>query len=361
MGKTYIVTPDYTTRAPSYPWTELRAQQSDDPAEREFADNNDQELIPDTAGTLPGQVENISAQEIAASEDQELAEPNGVEESMPSAIEGPRQDVEATAQSTAVSPALFLGDILTDPLGDELVALNRKDRMNIPTDDIYVPDVKAGFKATRGDLLSGRFGIWATMFAALGLPSGLETGLVLERRSQDIISARTLVTFEFVATQQFVEDSMKLAPVQNYIAGYDSETPPPLYMVTGVKVAYDASLKSTSSDQGHGSLGLQIPGADAQKILEFKKARNKSSSFNNSTPFVLAFRVRKILYKNGQWKHTLSKKGASMMDGRKANSTRGIETRGLGEDYMIDEQLVQDLDYSLFQDGSDAWIIPGDF
>ncbi|PMD18426.1 hypothetical protein NA56DRAFT_647884 [Hyaloscypha hepaticicola] len=371
MGKTYIVAPNYSTRAPPYPWKKLAANVDSTSGADAGADTDletDAGPSNDIAASETASATETEPPEAPASE-QQTALPttgnSGVEDDLARSaapdLAQPVAEVEATKQSSAVSPALLLGDILRNPLGDELVAINRKDRKNILPEDIHVPDIKQKFRTTRKEILSGRFGIWATLFAALGLPAGIDLGLFLERNSENIISASELVTFEFEADQQFVNDSMHLASITTYLQGYpQDEAPPPLYMVTGLKVAYGASLESTTSSNAEGAMGIQLPGADTKKILEISRLSTRGEEFGNSTPFVLAFRVRKILYKKGIWEHTLVKKGASMMDGSKAIKESEIEASGLEDNYVMDGMYDEGIDYSVIQDEDVEWILPSD-
>lgn len=184
-------------------------------------------------------------------------------------------------------------------------------------------------------------------------------GLFLERNSEDIISASELETHEFIATADFVNKSMKLKSIEAYLDGC-RDPPPPLYIVTGLKIVRGASAKSEATAKVEASLGANIPTADVKKILEFTKSRTAGESFDGSTPFVLAFRARKILYKNGKFVHTLFQKGASMMDGSQVIKESEVQVNGLGEDVFPDETLLEDDEIHVQKDGEDdiEWIVP---
>jgi hypothetical protein len=258
------------------------------------------------------------------------------------------------------SGALFLGDIISLPLGPELDPLNRTDRIAVPPADLVLPvDIKTGFTMTRKNLLSGRFGIWATLLAILGLPLGVEMGVFLERNSEDVISASELETREFVATNDFVDKSMKLGSIQAYLAGC-GDRQPPLYMVTGLKIVRGASANSEVSAKLEASMAANAPAANV-KMLEFTKSRTVGEAFDGSTSFVLAFRARKILYKKGKFEHTLSQRGASMMDGSQVTIESKVEFVGLGEEVLPDKALLEDdeIEIHVQKDGEDdvEWIV----
>ena len=190
MAKTYIVAPNYATRAPPSYSTEAASHPPPPPP---------------PAAAAP--------------------------ESAPSSTPGTTA-AEDTDQSELIadSPALHLGDIVRDPLSSELRILNRSDRLVVPKRDLVLPvDVKTGFSKKRKDLLSGRFGIWATLLASMGLPlGGIDIGLFLERKSDGVIKASRLETHEFEATDDFVDKSMHLLSMEAYLKSCQ-DSPAPLY------------------------------------------------------------------------------------------------------------------------------------
>lgn len=88
--------------------------------------------------------------------------------------------------------ALRLGDILKDPLGGDLDPLNGECRVDIDPKHLNAVSIDSSFSVTRKALLSGRFGLWSTFLATIGLPVGVDVGLFLGRNSTDIIKADIL-------------------------------------------------------------------------------------------------------------------------------------------------------------------------
>ena len=132
-------------------------------------------------------------------------------------------------------------------------------------------------------------------------------------------------------------------------------------MISGLKIVYGASLVSESTSMVETSLGATVPGADVKRIVEFTKSRTEGQSFDGSTPFVLAFRARRILYTNGKWEHRLSQKGASMMDGALKLKEFKLDVNGLGEDAAPDGDMLEDDEVVVQKDEEDdfGWIVPG--
>ncbi|KAK7917297.1 hypothetical protein PG985_010905 [Apiospora marii] len=219
---------------------------------------------------------------------------------------------------------LHLGDIITEPLGPELVALNRLNRIAIPEANQTPVDAKQGFSATRRDLLAGRLGLWASFLGTIGLPLGIEAGVALERHSDEVLLVDTLETHEILATDNLVRQTVKLPGVRTYLQAATERSGPfrggrkstSVYMVTGLKIARGASLKSEKGSLAEATLGLTSELADVQPLIKLSQQRTRGFGFEYSTPFVVAFRVRKIMWARGgdDVSHRLWTKSASMMD-----------------------------------------------
>ncbi|RTE80931.1 hypothetical protein BHE90_004562 [Fusarium euwallaceae] len=233
--------------------------------------------------------------------------------------------------------SLQLGDIVVNPLGLELVPLNRKTRLNIPDDDLSPVGVMEKFSATRQKLLSGRFGLWTTFLASLGLPVGADLGLFLERNSKDVINAGELHTHEFTATDEYVSNVMKQDVVKMYLEEFKYEIP--LYMVTGLKIAKGASVNLDDGVKFDAKLGITMPEAvaDVKPVIQIIRNRTDGISFTSKTDFILAFRVRKVIYAGGKLRHELSLKGTSMLDDDVMTGVERDIVGTLGDDYSQDE------------------------
>lgn len=210
---------------------------------------------------------------------------------------------------------LRLGDILVNPLSADLDPLNFDCRHPIDPTNIKEPNIVASFESSRKALLSGRFGLWTTFLAALGIPIGVDLGLFLERNSDDVIKAEKLVTNEFRATDDYVKEVIEKPDVKHYLQGRKYRVP--VYMVTGIKVAKGASINREASTEVDAKAGASSHGnkvAKVKPLIQFVKKRSEGISFESKTDFVLAFRVRRITFVHEEPKHKLSQDGTSMMD-----------------------------------------------
>jgi hypothetical protein len=241
---------------------------------------------------------------------------------------------------------LYLGDILRDPLAAELNIINkRKDRLPVPREKLALPpDVKTGFKDTRSNLLKGRLGIWTALLTSLGLPGGADISVGFETGADDVIAAEALETQEMeldAVDDEFLAASMQVPSVKAYLAGC-RDPPPALYMVTGLKIVYGASVTTSTSTSFDATAGAEAGGESVLKLVEFNWSRSGDQEFTGSIPFVLAFRARKILYKRGRWEHTSSHKGASMMSGGDGKlPDTDAKVSGVGGDAVPDEDMIE--------------------
>lgn len=236
--------------------------------------------------------------------------------------------------------SLSLGDILTEPLGADLDPLNFECRQPIDPAHLKQPTVVTSFESTRRTLLGGRFGLWTTFLATLGLPVGIDLGLFFERNSDDVIRAGELETHEFHATDAYVAEAVAKPAVRRYLEDRRYRTPP-LYMVTGLKIARGAVVNRDLTARVDASSGISTAKATAsianvKPLVHFLRNRVEGVSFHSRTDFILAFRVRRITFAHGQPRHKLSLDGTSMMDGGGGKTTEAPETM-LGGNMSLEE------------------------
>lgn len=130
------------------------------------------------------------------------------------------------------SVELQLGDVLTDPFGPVLEALNRDCRTPFDPDYMEKIDRLAGFRATRRELLSGKLGLWASLLAAVGLASEVNVGVFLESHSDDIIEIAELETRRFRVTDKYVEDVLRSPDIIRHLSKHPSAA---LWIISGMK------------------------------------------------------------------------------------------------------------------------------
>lgn len=260
--------------------------------------------------------------------------------------------------STAPPPKgpIHLGH-LVDNL-TEFVPINRTNKISIPPTHLNPTDIKSGFTTSRSRLLSGELGIFAKVLGLVGVGGGAE--IYCKKDQNDVLSCKTLDTMTFDPSPSYIAESMALSEVQKFMQGAKFKAP--IYMITGLKIGKGASLQSSSS-KGKGLKidgGLNPPGSPAQvggkAGLGVKTAEGES--WESSTDFVVAFRVKKIWYERGEVKSRSHNKNVVMQDG----AQKGVKIALLAdddvglEDVFTDESLRVDRDV---ENGEDVnWIIP---
>ena len=209
--------------------------------------------------------------------------------------------------------SLHLGHIVRNPFDPEVIPLNRKDRIAILKVDIPPPDIKNGFTFTRDKLRSGGVGVWGQFLEIIGLDVGAE----FEYANDEVIHVNRLETVVFDPDIDYVRQAMKSTSVKAFLEA--SKFALSVYMVTGLKIVRGASMGSTAIRASCAKLGLSTSvldsGISIRAIIDASKQSYKGTSFEKSTDFVLAFRVRRVRFIKSQLEQKIYTKGASMMDG----------------------------------------------
>ncbi|XDG05193.1 hypothetical protein ABKA04_004808 [Annulohypoxylon sp. FPYF3050] len=256
-----------------------------------------------------------------------------------------------------------LGDILADLT--ELVALNPENRIHIPESTMLPTDVKRGFKATRSSLLSGNLGVWAKICGMFGIGVSANVGWAFETSNDDVMSFESIETLAFNPTHAYIKEAMNAGPVKEFMEASSHRIP--VYMITGLKVGKGASLE-TSKSREHSlklKLALSSPITEIQAGPEvgFNKKTQGSVSFIGSSDFIIAFRVRRISYRNGVLQTSAHNVGATMLDGKEETMDGVSKLLEYEEDAQVDDmgldsalrfQTIQEID----TDEEISWIVP---
>ena len=193
---------------------------------------------------------------------------------------------------------IVLGNIIKDPADPER-PLNARDRLPIPDTDLRRSKVQGWTDdVDKQKGLGG--GVNASFLSPLGASFNLNHSF--EKHRQDRLEAKSLQTVHFDPTPEYILRSFHRSPdVLKYIN--DTNFKKKLYMVIGTKVAYDAKRSKTNSYSNETSVGLGatgLPGLEAGPEASVNAKDSRTTSFDESTPFVLAFRLRRIRYSQGK-------------------------------------------------------------
>ncbi|KAJ4327518.1 hypothetical protein N0V84_002046 [Fusarium piperis] len=221
----------------------------------------------------------------------------------------------APNDSTPAPPGgrVHLGSILRnltdfEPLNDGRVK-------EIPPDQYLSVDKKTGFTFSLAQLHSADFGLRAKALELLGLIVNASIGRA--KGSNQLISCQRLETHAFIATDSYIEEALT-PPIKAFMQS--SRSGFPVYMVTGLKIAYSASRTSgtTKSIALEANVGFVPPGTPVRPGMRagLEKSHEEGAAFEDSSPIILSFKVKKIwLEGSEEVKHEAHTAKAVMLDG----------------------------------------------
>ncbi|RKL50908.1 hypothetical protein BFJ72_g361 [Fusarium proliferatum] len=259
-----------------------------------------------------------------------------------------------------------LGHILDNPTTLSPLNAGPAQRLKISPDEIFGPHKMDSFTATRKQLFSGKFGIWAKFLSAL-LGLGANASVNTELDDDAVYSFGSLETIFFNPTDDYIRSSMTVPVMRSFMRSAKFSLP--VYMITGIKIGREVSVQSSHAEKrGFDiSTGAGHPGDPASGGLEMGAQSTKAQgiSFKRGDDCVIALRLRKITYKAGRVKHKVEVKGATMQDGSTALKEDGAPELNLSDESReevdfddFDEEIVV-FDGTEFDDEAESrWIVP---
>lgn len=205
----------------------------------------------------------------------------------------PNWDIPAT--STIVT----LGSLIRDPKKPES-RISRSVPPPIPASSIQT-GTKTDWHTTSTELLSGKFGIWAQCLQIVGLGGDLSFN-ALKSSLEDH-------KFEFLETKYILPDDELIAQglKDRFVQGYleVGEWRKPVYLITGIKTARGASVKSSAPREigGSGKAGVDLTAVGAPVTLGpeagIEKRRERSVAYAGSTDYIFAYQLKRIRARKG--------------------------------------------------------------
>ncbi|KAB5536168.1 hypothetical protein GE09DRAFT_1226898 [Coniochaeta sp. 2T2.1] len=255
-----------------------------------------------------------------------------------------------------------LGHILDDLT--EFLPVNRTEIVDIPKECLNPLDTKTGFTTSRSKLISGELGFAAKVIGLVGV--GVGADIYYKKDKNDVLSCKKLITMTFDPTDDYIANSMKLPEVQKFMRGCKFKSP--VFMVTGLKISRGGALQSSrSTDKGvRMEGGIAPPGSLTQ--LEgkagIKSATKEGESWDASSPFIVAFRVRKIWYRHGDEHGGIKNKAHTekvvMQDGAAVRSESSLVLAV--DDEVTPSDVSESIDLTVDKDVEDGeevrWVIP---
>lgn len=253
--------------------------------------------------------------------------------------------------------AIFLGSLITDPLDPES-SLNATDKPNLP-EGLIQKTHKAEWNSDEHKGSAMKLGVWTKFLQKIGIGANFgltggsadETGIKVKRLETEIIAPSTSLVSEILQTAPEAMDFIKASNFKD-----------PVYMVTGVKIARGAQLqtgkqmsRSLESSVGVDTTGISVPVAVGPQ-LELGSGRSQVTSFTDSSDFVFAYRLNKVIYsKNAESVlHQRYTKGAMLggsfvdaEDGKNALIVDGLEEEETAQHFKDGNTAAEDVPDSL--------------
>ncbi|KAH7317056.1 hypothetical protein B0I35DRAFT_434472 [Stachybotrys elegans] len=222
----------------------------------------------------------------------------------------------------------------------EFVPLNRRGVLEVPQDDQNLVDTKSGFTASRSQLISGELGLVARVLGLVGV--GVGAGAYSRKDKSDVLSCKNLDTLTFDPTTEYIAKSVKLPEVNQFLeyGGFKR----PVYMVTGLKIARESSLQSSRSKEKGLMLdgGLSPPGAPVQVggRTGLSSSSAEGQSWEGSTDFIVAFRVKKIWYHREEVRNKTYRNKAVMSGGVSRDADNAMDMVLMYDDDVSPEDYL---------------------
>ena len=146
--------------------------------------------------------------------------------------------------------------------------------------------------------LSGSVGIFAQCLAVL-LGLGGDISVNLARETDTLLKFRKLETFVIEPSRNFVEASMRMAPVQDYLR--ENPKSHSLFMITGIKIARGAECTKRRSRAGgvEGNANVDLTNLTGVPVSvgpqgSLSRQRYDRETFGGSSDFIFAYRLCRI-------------------------------------------------------------------
>jgi len=169
-------------------------------------------------------------------------------------------------------------------------------RVEIPKGERYT-DTKEGISASVSKSTSGEASLLAKV---LDRSIGGEASLKGERNNKDVYTIAKLVTHNFFPSKKYINDTLKLSVVSEYLQ--DTEYQEPVYLITGIKLAIGATVAIDRGAEAEGGAGVgakaQAGPLDVDIEAKVKIAGKSDVSTSHSKPahFVIGIQVRKLFH-----------------------------------------------------------------
>lgn len=186
------------------------------------------------------------------------------------------------------------------------------------TDPPVIASSKYGVDWSRAKSNEGSFGVWAKFLQFLGL--GVDVGANSTSLTETIYHFERIDTEESFPDEDAIRKRMASPTVKTYLekSAFRSD----VYMIVGIKKVTGVMMKAITGKEGGTTLDITLDGAvvvgapvSAGPRANYKSTKSDGLSFEKSTDFVFAFRLRRVkISKNGKVEQGNYSKGALLGD-----------------------------------------------
>lgn len=220
-----------------------------------------------------------------------------------------------------------LGNIIISP-SSPAEPLNDRERTRPAQDSLFPPTRKTSVTWSKDRLRSGSYGLW-TQFLSSFTGLGIDAATTYESSAGIHYSFDTLETIEFMPTAEYLAQNMSAPAVVGYLE--KSRFRKDVFMITAVKIARGARAQSALHQTFGAELSVGLDGTMTGAPLTFGPKVcgmhnvGESASFEGSSDFVFAFRLRKIIvHRSGKISHAEFTKGAMYDADWRPDEPRGL-------------------------------------
>lgn len=167
---------------------------------------------------------------------------------------------------------------------------------NISSEYPVIPTSKFGVEWTRGRETTIRFGVWAKFLQALG---GVSIDTTVGKKNEEIYKFDRIDTEEFFPDEEFIRKSLSAPGVVRYLERTLFRRS--VYMIVGIKTVRGAAIKKSAARSVDVQVEGEVDGTSFTGVpfsfgpkIGLGSSCSDSSSFQSSSDFVFAFRLRKV-------------------------------------------------------------------
>lgn len=249
-----------------------------------------------------------------------------------------------------------LGNIIISP-ESPAYALNDFERYPPPEGSIFPPTSKTGVIWSREKFRSGKYGLW-TQFLSFVSGLGVDASVDHSSSLEQTFTFDSITTTEFSPTPEYLAQSMSATAVVDFLRA--SRFRKHVYMITALKTVHGVKAEAEHERSTEGKLGVTVdgtpsglPGSGGPSIGG-KRTNRDFTSFEGSSDFVFAYRLRKIMtHRSGDMSNSEYTKGA-MYD------AEGQPMTDQDLPFIVDGLAAQDASAHDFGCGHSDEVVDGD-